>query len=158
MRCAILSQGADLMKGEDTNAVPPGLLDQAELTLLASNVAIALDASLRGRSFDAAPVRELAAVLARGLGQSVEEMPGAQAKLADPETTELLARAASTTQALTVSEIASGQALAQAFVTAARSDLSGLGREKLEELRDFSLRLSIAARSARSSALVGYPR
>jgi hypothetical protein len=144
------------MKDEEKNAVPPGLLDQAELTLLASNVAIALDAGLRGRPFDPTPVRELGAVLARGLGQSVEEMAGAQAKLADPETTELLARAASTTSALTVSEIATGQAVAQAFIVASRSDLNALGNEKLKELRDFSVRLSIAARSAPSNALLGY--
>jgi hypothetical protein len=145
------------MKDEDTNVVPPGLLDQAELTLLASHVAIALDAGLHGRSFDPAPVRELGAVLARGLGQSVEEMPGGQAKLADPETTELLARAASTA-GLTVSEITNGQAVAQAFVAASRSDLTALGKEKLKELRDFSLRLSIAARSARTNPFVGYSR
>lgn len=148
-----------MQQTQDKIALPPGLLDPTELALLASHVAITLDAGVRGRTVNPAPVRALGAILAKGLGQSIEGSAAGQAKLADPETTALLTRALATgTKSVAVSEIGEVQAAAQAFVNASSRDLSTLDQETLAALRDFALGVSLAARTPQSISPLGVPR
>ncbi|MDB4875596.1 MAG: hypothetical protein JWM41_2042 [Gemmatimonadetes bacterium] len=163
---AVLAEGADTSRRQhaeqtDREALPPGLLGRTELSLLASRAAIALDGGIHDRAIDLRPIRQLGAVLASGLGQSVDVSTPDQAKLADPETTELLSRLPTLTGHGSDDPGERGQAAAHDFVAASMGDasvLASLGKPKLIELRDFSIGLSIAARSPRSAALLGYLR
>lgn len=144
---------------EQDGILAPGLLARTELSLLASRAAIALDECLRTHEIrDMAPIRQLGSVLALGLGETVGTHDMGPARLADPETEDLLSRVANVVTQGTAIGSGQARATARAFVDASRQEphsLVALGSDKIVELRDFSVGLSIAARSPRAGLLEG---
>lgn len=128
---------------------PLGVLRANELSLVASRAAIALDELVRHRTPDLRAVAQLAHLLSEGLSPAVVKAPG-KARLTDPETADLLARIAPRAAHGETKAVEAEEKSAQAFVHDAAGHLNQLSTERLAEMREFALQLSVAARTPRS--------
>lgn len=144
--------------GEPTTPEPSpaqALRDRDKLALIASLAAIALDAASRERRVDYAPVKLLAALLERGITPLRPVKIKGKARLADPDTADLLYRVARKATPDAAPDLKEVQKVAKRFVDFAQKEPdSTIERDVLIELRDFALQLSKVARVHRRSILI----
>ena len=141
----------------DASTNSPPLAEATSLPLLASLAAIALDLVASGRAIDIAPIQRLGLRLHDRLTPKIPVSGELQLRLTNAATDELLLRMTSSSTAWSKESLESERDAAKSFVRDSKGDaafLLSLGKDRLSNMRDFALALSIAARLPRTSPMI----